>query len=141
MYRKDYILRMVEMFGEMLRGILGMIRKKDFDEASAAIEHAYTELLHQKPEEILKISREKLPDMLQHEYDFNPQQIEIVAELLFAEAEMNFFQENYADGLQKFRKSLTIFKYLDREQKIYSPERQNRILGIENRITTIIEKQ
>ncbi|MBN2612520.1 MAG: hypothetical protein JXB00_13265 [Bacteroidales bacterium] len=47
MYRKDYILRMIEMFGEMLKGILGMIRKKNYEEASQAIENAYNELLLQ----------------------------------------------------------------------------------------------
>jgi hypothetical protein len=33
MYQKDYILRMIEMLGEMIAGILGLIKKGEFEQA------------------------------------------------------------------------------------------------------------
>ena len=134
MYRKDYILRMIEMFGEMLRGILGMIRKKKYEEASEAIENAYSELLQQSSSEILKLSPDNLPGILQSEYNYNQQQLEIVAGLLFAEGELDYAKNDFSHSLINYQKSIIILKYLDQEQKIYSLEHQNRIAQIENRI-------
>lgn len=137
MFQRDYILKMIEMFGEMLAGILAMIRRKQYKKASETIENAYTELLQQSSAEILKIDAEDLQDALQTKYNFNQQQLEIVAGLLFAEAELNFSEKKYATGKTNFLKSLTIFKYLDKKQKTYSLEHQNRIAEIERRIAEI----
>ena len=128
---------MIEMFGEMLAGILGMIRKKQYKKSSEAIENAYTELLKQSSSEIMKIDAEDLHDILQNKYNFNLQQLEIVAGLLYAEAELNLGEKKYVSGKSDFQKSLTIFKYLDKEQKTYSIEHQNRIAEIERRIDEI----
>ena len=55
MYQKDYILRMIEMFGEMLAAIFGLIRKGSYKKASQALENAYMELLQQNSSELLQI--------------------------------------------------------------------------------------
>lgn len=137
MYQKDYILKMIEMFGEMLAGILAMIRKKQYKKASEAIENAYTELLQKSSAEILKIDAEDLQDTLQTKYNFSQQQLEILAGLLYAEAEMNLSEKKYASSKSDFQKSLIIFKFLDSEQKTYSIEHQNRIKDIEGKIEEI----
>ena len=137
MYQKDYILRMIEMFGEMLAGIFGLLRKRRYSEASQAIENTYAELLRKDSSEILKVDSEKLPETLQRDFNFNQQQLEIVAGLLHAEAELNFRQKKFAESKLNFQKSLTLLKYLEKEQKIYSVERQNQIADIEKRISEI----
>lgn len=140
MYQKDYILRMIEMFGEMLAGIFGLIRKRRYEEASQAIENTYVELLRKNSSDILKINAYRLPELLQKDFGFNQQQLEIVAGLLYADAELNLRQKNFQESKLNFQKSLTIFKYLDKVQKIYSLERLNRISDIEKRISEISRK-
>ena len=41
MYQKDYILRMIEMLGDFLRAIFGMLSEKDYQKASEKINEAY----------------------------------------------------------------------------------------------------
>lgn len=141
MYQKDYILRMIEMFGEMLAGIFGLLRKRRYEEASQAIENAYADLLRKNSSEILKVDADRLPDVLQRDFGFNQQQLEVVAGLLYAEAELNFRQKKFSKSKLNFQKSLAIFKYLEKEQKIYSVERQDQISDIEKRISEISQKQ
>ncbi len=129
------------MFGEMLKGILAMIRKKNYEEASEAIENAYKELLQKNSFEILKVSPENLLEVLQNEYNYEQQHLEIISGLLFAEAELDFAQNDLSKSLANFKKSLIILNYLDKEQKTYSLERQNRIAEVENRIEEIASQQ
>jgi hypothetical protein len=132
---------MIEMFGDMLAGIFGLLRKRRYEEALQAIENAYAEMLRENSSDILKIIAEKLPETLQSEFNFNQQQMEVVAGLIYAEAELNFRQKNFSKSKSLFGKSLTIFKYLEKEQKIYSVERQNQISDIEKRISEISQKE
>ena len=132
---------MIDMFGEMLRGIMGMIRKKNYEEASDAIENAYKELLQKDSAEILKISPENLLKTLQYEYNYEQQHLEIISGLLFAEAELDLAKNDLSKSLTNFKKSLIILNYLDKEQKTFSFERQNRIAEIENRMEEIVSKQ
>ncbi len=41
MYQKDFILRMIEMLAELVAGILGLIKKGDFQKASQSIDNAF----------------------------------------------------------------------------------------------------
>ena len=132
---------MIEMFGEMLAGIFGLLRKRRYKEASQAIENIYTELLRKNSSEILKVDADRLPEVLQSDFGFNQQQLEVVAGLLYAEAELNFRQKNFSKSKLNFQKSLAIFKYLEKEQKIYSDERLKQISDIEKRISEISQKE
>ena len=131
---------MIEMFGEMLAGIFGLLRKKRYEEASRAIENAYTELLRKTASDILNTDDSKLTEVLQKDFGFNQQQLEVTAGLLYAEAELNYRQNNFVKSRSLFQKSLTIFRYLDKVQKIYSIERQNQIADIEKRISEVSQK-
>lgn len=125
------------MFGEMLAGIFGLIKKRRYEEASQAIENAWIELLEKSASDILKVYAEMLPLTLQKDFGFNQQQLEVVAGLLYAEAELNFVQKKLRESKVNFEKSLVIYRYLDKEQKVFSHERQNRIADIEKRISEV----
>ena len=45
MYQRKYILRMIEKIGVLGSGILGRIKKGEFQEASHSIDHAYQDVL------------------------------------------------------------------------------------------------
>ncbi len=135
MYQKDYILRMIEMFGEFMQALFGMIRKGQYKKASLAIENAYTELLQKNSAEILHIPSEALVTTLQHEHRFNEQQIEIVAGLLYAEAELLLRQKHLSESRENYQKSLLIYEFLDETQKTYSQERQETLETLRKRIS------
>jgi hypothetical protein len=132
---------MIEMFGEMLAGIFGLLRKRRYEEASQAIENAYTELLKKNASDILKVDTSELTEVLKKDFGFSQQHLEVVAGLLHAEAELNFRQKNFSESKILYQKSLTILKYLDKEQKVYSVERQNQISDIRKRISEISHKE
>ena len=128
---------MVEMFGEFLQALIGKIREGKLTEASQALANAYDEYLHKTAGEILQIPAEKLIVTLKDEHEFNEQQIEIVAGLLQAEAELRFKQEHFKDSKDNFQKALLLLNYLDLEEKTFSFDRQNRIKEIEEKIAAI----
>jgi len=45
MYQKDYILRMIEMLGDLIAGILGLIKKGEFEKAADKLENLYLGML------------------------------------------------------------------------------------------------
>ena len=45
MYQKDYILRMIEMLGDLLAAIFGLVRKGDYNQASEKLERIYYDML------------------------------------------------------------------------------------------------
>ncbi len=137
MYQKDYILRMIEMFGEMLAAIFALIKKGSYKKASQALENAYMDLLHQNSSELLQIQPDQLIETFEKNYRFNHQQLEIVAGLLYAEAELRYQQKQYSKSKINFKKSMLIYQYLEKEQKTFSVERQRKISIIEKRISEI----
>jgi hypothetical protein len=70
MYQKDFILRMIEMIGELIAGILGLIKKGDFGQASQSIEIAYSNFLREDASFFRSISKEKLTEKLIHEHNY-----------------------------------------------------------------------
>lgn len=45
MYQKDYILRMIEMLGDLIAGILGLIKKGEYKKASEQLGKIYYDML------------------------------------------------------------------------------------------------
>ena len=85
MYQKDYILRMVEMIGDLIVAFLGLLKKGDLDQAEKLIERGYTELLRNDASFFLLIPKEQLTDKLIGVHHYEHFHLEILAELFFAE--------------------------------------------------------
>jgi hypothetical protein len=90
MYEKDYILRMIEMFGELIAAIFGYIRKKDFKQAYDSLNRAYHNLLKEDASYFHKIPRNKITEKLIREHNFTNNHLEVLAELFYAEAELKY---------------------------------------------------
>jgi len=86
MYQKDYILRMVEMIGDLIAAFLGLLKKGDLDQAEKLMERGYTELLRNDASFFLLIPKEQLTDKLLGEHHYEHYHLEILSELFFAEA-------------------------------------------------------
>ena len=137
MYQKDYILRMIEMLGELIAGILGLIKKKDFEKASGKLENLYQQMLREDSSFFRDIPEDELTDRLLHQHNYTNGHLEVLAELFNAEAELRLAQGDNTGSLEYSRKSLRLFEFIDREYKIFSQERLDKMEFIKTRINTL----
>lgn len=137
MYQKDYILRMIEMLGDLLAAIFGLVRKGDIKLASEKLERIYYDMLKEDAAYFRLIPRDKLIDVLLENDKYTNGHLEILAELFNAEAELEMAQGNEAGSLDYSEKSLLLFEYLDFRQKTFSMERQDKIASIRERISSL----
>ena len=138
MYEKDYILRMIEMLGDLIAAIFGLIKQGKYRQASEQLGKIYYDMLKEDAAFFRTISLEELTDKLLKEHDYTHCHLEILAELFFAEAELDFAQGNKSGCLEYSKKSLLLFKFVDREQKIYSFERSGKIGSLNERIKSLL---
>jgi hypothetical protein len=137
MYQKDYILRMIEMLGELIAGILGLIKKGEFEQATVKVENVYYKMLKEDSAFFRDIPENELTDRLLHHHNYTNGHLEVLAELFNAEAELCLAQGNKPGSLEYSRRSLRLFEFIDTEYRIYSQERIDKIEAIRERIRTL----
>lgn len=134
MYQRDYILRMIEMIGELISAILGKIKKGDFQNASTQLSKIYYDILKEDASYFRTLPEENITKKLLNDHNYTNGHLEILAELFNAEAELSQAQGDKRSALEYSRKSLILFEFIDSEQKTYSLERINKMEAIRNRI-------
>lgn len=125
-YQKDYILRMIEMIGDLIAGILGLIKKGHFAEAENKINSAYSELLKEEAALFHQIPKENLTTVLLENHDYSDGHLEILAELFYAEAELNFAKGKFQASQLYYEKSLILLDFVLKESKTFSVEKLSR---------------
>jgi hypothetical protein len=128
---------MIEMFGDLIAGILSLIKKGDLDKASQAIENVFYDFLKKDAAFFNNIPEKDLTNRLIEEHNFTNGHLEILAELFYAEGELNNTKERKDDALRYYKKSLLLFEFIEREFKTFSVERQSRISKIQTQINKI----
>jgi hypothetical protein len=134
MHQKDYVLRMVEMIGDLIAAVLGLIKKKDYNKASEELGRIYYDMLKEDAAFFRSIPAADLTRKLMKEHNYTNGHLEILAELFNAEAELENAKGNKPGSLEYFKKSLILFEFIDREQKTYSAERQEKMTSIREKI-------
>ena len=137
MYQKDYILRMIEMIGDLIAGIMGLIRKGEFPKAEQSIENAYQDILKQDASFFQKIPKEALTDKLIREHNYTNNHLEILAELFYAQAELSLAQGNREDSLSFYEKALILLDFVVKESKTFSIEKLSEISLIQKQIANL----
>lgn len=126
MYQKDYILRMIEMIGDLIALILGLVKKGDPEQAAKILERGYFDLLKQDSAFFLQIPKEKLTDKLIGEHNYEKVHLEVLAELFFAEATLAEAQQRKEFSLDCYEKSRVLIEFLEQEDKTWSEKREAR---------------
>ena len=139
MYQKDYILRMIEMLGELIRAILGLIVKGNFQQAEEKLNEAYLTFLRRDASFFHLIPLEKLTSTLLTEHNYTNGHLEILAELFNAEARLQDAKGNLSESLAMYEKSLALFSFADENIRTYSEDRIEKIEKIRNRISEIMQ--
>ncbi len=137
MYRKDYILRMIEMLADLIAGILGLIKKGDFKQASQSLENAYYDFLKKDAAFFSCIPKNELTNKLLKEHNFTNGHLEILSELFYTQAELSYAQGNQTDSIEFYEKSLILSDFVLKATKTFSLEKQSKISLIQNRITKL----
>jgi hypothetical protein len=137
MYQKDYILRMIEMLGDLIRGILGLIATGRFRQAEDKLDEVYYTMLHRDATFFHDLPLEGLTNALIEDHNYTNDHLQILAELFFAEATLEYARKNYDDSRQHYLKSLALFEFIDRAYSTYTEERQMRMLEIRQKISEL----
>jgi len=134
MYQKDYILRMIEMLGDLLAGIFGLVRKGNITEASEKLDNLYYDMLKEDAAFFRSIPPEDLTRKLMEEHNYTNGHLEILAELFNAESQVELAQGKKAGSVEYSEKALLLFEFVDTAQKTLSVERLDKMDEIRARI-------
>jgi hypothetical protein len=128
---------MIEMLGEFIAGILGMIKKGDFQQATQALENAYIDFLKQDAAFFKSIDKDKLTESLINKHNYANGHLEILAELFYAEAELLCAKGKIRECIEFYEKSLLLSMFVEKETKLYSFEKQTKISIIQSRLAEL----
>jgi len=137
MYRKDYILRMLEMLMEMIAAIMGYIKKGELKQASVALDYTYQTLLKEDASFFQAIPVDELTNKLIQEHNYTNSHLQILSELFYAEAEIQFATGNKEKCLELYKKSVLLFDFIENTSKSYSIDGQSKKSLIMERINQI----
>jgi hypothetical protein len=133
-YQKDYILRMIEMLGDLIAAVFGLARKGDFQQATENLERIYYDMLKEDAVFFRSIPKEDLTQELLEKHNYTNGHLDILAELFNAEAELAIAQGKSQDCLEYSEKSLLLFEFLDLQTKTLSLDRLDKMTCIRDRI-------
>jgi hypothetical protein len=134
MYQKDYILRMIEMLGDLIAGIFGLIKKKKFDQASESLDRIYYDMLKQDATYFRDLPIEDITRRLLEDHNYTNGHLEILAELFYAEAELRLAKGNHQGCLDFSRKSLKLFEFVEKEYRTFSFDRSAKMKKLAERL-------
>ena len=137
MFQKDYILRMVEMIGDLIAAILGLLKKGDPEQAEKILERGYYELLRRDASFFQLIPKEQLTDKLLGDHHYTNSHLAVLAELFYAEAMVNQAQNKLPNSLIYFEKSLVLLEFLDKDDKTWSAKREERMKLLKEQIAEL----
>jgi len=125
---------MIEMLGNLIAAVLGLVKKGDYYKASEELGRIYYDMLKEDAAFFRDIPAGELTSKLMNEHNFTNGHLEILAELFNAEAELELAQGNKSGSLEYSKKSLLLFEFIDLEQRTLYPERLGKMAAIRKRI-------
>ncbi|MCX6236385.1 MAG: hypothetical protein NTY07_02320 [Bacteroidia bacterium] len=137
MFQKDYILRMIEMIGDLIAALLGLIKKGDYEQAEKILERSYYELLRHDASFFQLIPKEQLTDKLLNDHNYTNGHLTVLSELFFAEATLSEAQNKLSNSLIYYEKSLVLLEFLEQEDKTWSTKREERKSLLKERIAVL----
>ncbi len=135
MFQKDYILRMIEMIGDLIAVILGLLKKGDTDQAEKILERSYYEFLRRDASFFQLIPKDQLTNQLLVDHNYTNGHLAVLAELFYAEAMVNEAQNKPENSKQYYEKTLVLLEFLEQEDKTWSAKREERMDLIKGKIS------
>lgn len=131
MFKKDYLLRLIEEAVKLLAKAMNLINESDLENAEKQIAKTY-KILRANPE------WQKLPiaEMIKamENADFDEHRMEVMADLLKVESDFKKADNDSSQSHELLIKSLAIYEYLDKTSTTYSFERVAKIDALKHRL-------
>ena len=134
MYQKDYILRMIEMMGDLIAAIVGLLKRKEPEQAERLLERGYMEFLHKDASFFQLIPKDQLTNHLLETHNYTNGHLEILSELFYAEAIVKEAKGDQTGAKTYFEKSLILLEFLENEDKTWSAQREERKVFLNSKI-------
>lgn len=132
MYNRDYFLKLVQQFAQVLARISGLKEKGEQEKAAELIRDTYSGLLKLERPYLLKLDETQLISTLRKLHRLEYDQLEVLARLMYEDAELDTAQKN-----NLCQKALLILHYLNTAQRVYSFEREQLIEDIRKLADTL----
>ncbi|MDQ2180489.1 hypothetical protein [Marinifilum sp. D714] len=127
MYQRDYVLRMIEMIGELIAQILGLLKKRNTKKATQILENAYRDFLKEDASFFRSLPKENLTNSLLQEHNYTDEHLQVLAELFYAEAEIQSAKEQKTLANEYYEKSLILFSFVVENSTNFSIRLEQRI--------------
>ena len=128
------------MIGDLIAGIMGLIKKGEFPKAEKILENAYYNFLKEDASLLQTIPKERLTWKLLNEHNFTNDHLEILAELFYAQAELSFAKGKLNESLGFYEKALILIDFVVKESKTFSMEKQSKISFLKDQIENLKHK-
>lgn len=137
MYRKDYVLRLIEEFSKFMSILLKLKKEERFEQAELAVAEAIQKFTETDLNFLLSIPEKDLLIEVAEKRKLNEETLQILAELLYQSAEIKKLLGAGEEDLQAYyRRSLALFKWLQQhQQKVFSIEILRRIELLESLVS------
>lgn len=133
MIERDYVQRMLKDIARVMALLMG----KKTEESLEIINEAYISWLKLDASFIDALADDELIDVLINEKKLNVNHLEFLAELLAKEGELLFIKKDFQKSQNKLKKSLILFDFVDREQQLFSLDRQATVQKIKQQLIAI----
>jgi len=128
---------MIEMLGDLIAAIFGLVRKGDLTQATEKLDRIYYDMLKEDAAFFRKIPKDDLTHKLLEEHNYTNGHLEILAELFNADGELEIAKGNRELSLDFSEKSLLLFEYIDIQEKTLSLDRLEKMNSIRDRIENL----
>lgn len=132
-------MKMLEMLGEFVAGIMSFLRKGEFNRANEMIEEAYTDFLKQDAAYFNGLPVEKLTHHLLKKHNYSHAHLEVLSELFNAQAELEYRQGKNQESLVYFEKALLVLRFVVNESKTFSQEKENKLAELQVKVRDLRE--
>lgn len=134
MYQRDYILRMLEMLGDVLAAITGLVKKHDYDKAAEAVEQVYPVYMKKDAEYFRSLPEEDLIKILADDDNYSAGHMEMLAEIFLVESELALVRGDREACRRYSARALLLFEHTELMQKTLSLDRLEKMRKLRDRI-------
>ncbi len=132
-------MKMLEMLGEFVAGMMSFLKKGEFNRVNEMIEAAFTDFLKQDAAYFNNLPIEKLTHHLLKEHNYSYGHLEVLAELFNTQAELYYRQGKNEESLVFYEKALVVLQFVVKESKTFSQEKENKVAQLQLKISDLRE--
>lgn len=132
MFRKDYILRIVEEIARFLAKAMGLLKEGKHELAEEWLQKGY-KLLKADRGRLLNLPPGEMVEELERRQGLDFTKMELIADLIQAEGEI-LLARNDPGADNTFLKSLALYEYIDKNHNVYSFDRADKINRLKNKL-------